>query len=109
MLRQKLPDGWEYNAHGEVCESAEPLHVVYDVNNIPEHGLKSLCSRHEDPDLEKYVDTRVAFAVIRNAGADPVFEVAKRVIAADLDPSDPIGWVDAVENLKKLIESLEET
>lgn len=103
MPRQKLPEGWGYNAHGEASESAEPLHIVWfaDIS-------KEVASDHEDAELAECVPASVALAVIRNAGLDELHVAAKRFIECYENNRKTGAWDHEYYKLKELIESLEE-
>jgi hypothetical protein len=100
MPRQKLPDGWRESGCLDGTWVASPENrAALGVWGCAQKS--TLCIENEDG-IER-IPASVALAVIRNAGLDPLLDMAKRVVAEPM-----VTIEERLSELARLIKSMEE-
>lgn len=99
MPRQKLPKGWKWDQQGnaETVDDSDENRNWFEVYGAGVGTMEKCGDSNTD------VPAVVALAVIRNAGLDPLLDMAKRVVAEPM-----VTIEERLMELKKLIESMEE-
>lgn len=100
MTRQKLPDGWSIDWEGDAIGQSKDVAIamIPDTDALVVRVLECECGWQS-----RSMPAPVALAVIRNAGADAVYEAAKRLVT-----DGPKGFGENFTSLRELIESSEE-